>query len=83
MKLGWQGEAAMKEQPPWIHRADDDRGRRKVLLDGAEVDQVVYADIRRGIVDRFRQPLTVRRRDGQLITERLRGRVEVVWQASS
>lgn len=73
----------MKQRPPWIHRFDDGRGVRKVFLDGEEVWMAVFADQKRGIVDRFRQPLTVRRRDGQLITERLRGRVEVVWQTSS
>jgi hypothetical protein len=73
----------MKQMPPWIHRFDDGRGVRKVFLGGEEVWMVVFADQKRGIVDRFRQPLTVRRRDGQLITERLRGRVEVVWQTSS
>lgn len=73
----------MKQQTPWIHRFDDGRGVRKVLLDGQEIKMAVFADQKRGIVDRFRQPLTVRRRDGQLITERLRGRVEVVWQTSS
>jgi hypothetical protein len=73
----------MKQQPPWIHRFDDGRGVRKVFLDGQEIKMAVFVDQERGIVDRFRQPLTIRRRDGQLITERLHGRVEVVWQTSS
>jgi len=73
----------VKQNPPWIHAADDGRGLRKVFLDGVEHRLVVFADARRGIVDRFRQPLTIHRRDQRLITERLHGSVEVVWQASS
>lgn len=73
----------MKQQPTWIHREGDGRGIRAVFLDGEEVKAAVFADIKRGIVDRFRQPLTIRRRDGQLITERLHGRVEVVWPECS
>lgn len=73
----------MKQQPSWIHRFDDGRGVRKVFLDGEEIKMAVFADQQRGIVDRFRQPMTIRRRDGQLITERLHGCVEVVWPECS
>ncbi|EWC39559.1 hypothetical protein [Stutzerimonas stutzeri] len=73
----------MKQQPPWIHRAGDGRGVRKVFLDGEEIKMAVFADQKRGIVDRYRQPLKIHSRDERLITERLHGRVEVVWQTSS
>jgi len=73
----------MKQQPPWIHRFDDGRGVRKVFLDGQEIKMAVFADQQRGIVDRYRQPLTIDKRSQSLITERLHGRVEVVWPACS
>jgi len=73
----------MKQQPPWIHAPEDGRGHRGVFLDGQEIKMAVFVDQKRGIVDRFRQPLTIRRRDGQLITERLHGSVEVVWPECS
>lgn len=73
----------MKQQPPWVHTPDDGRGLRKVFLDGEEVRMAVFADQKRGIVDRYRQPLKIHSRDERLITERLHGRVEVVWQTSS
>lgn len=73
----------MKQQPSWIHHPDDGRGVRKVLLDGQEIKMAVFADQQRGIVDRYRQPLTIDKRSQSLITERLHGRVEVVWQTSS
>lgn len=73
----------MKQQPQWIHKFDDGRGVRKVFLDGEEVTMVVFADAKRGIVDRHRQPLTIRQRDNQFVSERLHGRVEVVWQTSN
>lgn len=73
----------MKQQPTWIHRFDDGRGVRKVFLDGQEIKMAVFVDERRGIVDRYRQPFTIDKRSQSLITERLHGRVEVVWQTSS
>ena len=73
----------MKQQPSWIHHPDDGRGVRKVFLDGEEIKMAVFADQQRGIVDRYRQPLTIDKRSQSLITERLHGRVEVVWPACS
>jgi len=73
----------VKQQPPWVHTPEDGRGVRKVFLDGEEVRMAVFADQKRGIVDRYRQPLKIHGRDERLITERLHGRVEVVWQTSS
>ena len=73
----------MKQQPPWIHRFDDGRGIRKVFIDGQEIKMAVFVDEQRGIVDRYRQPLTIDKRDQSLITERLHGRVEVVWPECS
>lgn len=67
----------MKQQPPWIHRADDGRGLRKVYLDGREIKQAVYADTKEGIVERYRLPLSPGS-DGNLMTETLHGHVEVV-----
>lgn len=73
----------MKQQPPWVHTPEDGRGVRKVFLDGQEIKMAVFVDEQRGIVDRYRQPLTIDKRSQSLITERLHGRVEVVWQTSS
>lgn len=69
------------KQPTWIHRFDDGRGVRKVFLDGQEIKMAVFVDQKRGIVDRYRQPLTIDKRSQSLITERLHGCVEVVWPA--
>ncbi|WP_312964583.1 hypothetical protein [Stutzerimonas kunmingensis] len=73
----------MKQQPSWIHHPDDGRGVRKVFLDGEEIKMAVFADQQRGIVDRYRQPLTIDKRSQSFITERLHGRVEVVWPECS
>ncbi|RRV80364.1 hypothetical protein [Stutzerimonas stutzeri] len=73
----------MKQQPPWVHTPEDGRGVRKVLLDGQEIKMAVFVDEQRGIVDRYRQPLTIDKRSQSLITERLHGCVEVVWPECS
>ncbi len=61
-----------------IHTPDG-RGLRRVLLNGEkELRGVVFADTARGIADVIREPVTICRRDGRVITSRLRGRVEVL-----
>lgn len=73
----------MKKQPPWIHRFDDDRGVRKVLLDGVEVEKVLFADTQKGVIERYCLPLTPDK-DGNLATEVLHGQVEVIpWPSTN
>lgn len=61
-----------------IHTPNDGRGTRKVFVDGREIECVVFADIKRGIVDFHRQPLKLNRWRKRVITRRIRGKVEVI-----
>lgn len=63
---------------PWIHTPDDGRGMRAVYLDGKKVDQVVYADTRRGIVRIHHNPIRVNCERGVCRTYKRTGKVEVV-----
>jgi len=60
-----------------IHTSHDGRGRRRVLVDGREVKRCIYADTRRGIADCYRYPLKIHKHRKRVITQRLRGVVEV------
>jgi len=44
-------------RPSYVHRADDGRGNRVVLLNGYEVPRVWYANTLRGVVVVFKGPL--------------------------
>ena len=60
----------------WEHYVGDGRGRRKVLLDGKELDCVIGADTKRGAVLVAEVPIRVI--EGEIATVELQGVVEVV-----
>lgn len=60
-----------------IHCRDDGRGRRRVLVDGQVVEQVFYADTRKGVVRYYVKPLRVHKHGKRAISRTLRGKVEV------
>jgi hypothetical protein len=68
--------------PEWIHDVGvhDGRGRRHFLVDGKRIDAVFFADLRKGYVDRYRKPTKVHRHKKRAIWERVRGKVEVVYE---
>ena len=57
----------------------DGRGKRRFYVDGKRVDDVFYADTKRGIVDHYRRPLKVDKHKKRVISERIRGKVEVMY----
>ena len=61
-----------------IHTPCDGRGPRRVFVDGREIKYATYADTRRGIVDAYREPLQLGKWRKRILTERHRGRVEVI-----
>lgn len=59
-----------------IHRGDDGRGKRKVYVNGNEIDNVVMADTRKGLVEFAPEPIRIKR-NGDIYTRMLRGQVVV------
>ena len=62
----------------WIHTPMDGRGVRKVLLDGKEIGNVVYANTKKGIVRVHPEPLKLDKHRKRVIEKTLRGKVEVL-----
>jgi len=60
-----------------IHTPKDGRGPRDVFVNGKLVAQVFFADTRRGIVRAYRSPLQIDKSGKRLLSETLRGVVEV------
>lgn len=60
-----------------IHTVDDGRGRRRVTVDGNQVDNVVYADTRKGIVRHADKPPRIHRHGKRIIERTKHGRVEI------
>ena len=58
-----------------IHRPDDGRGRRRVLVDGKEMKRVIYADTLIGLVRYYEDP--IRLIGDKPVEHETRGRVEV------
>lgn len=61
-----------------IHTPDDGRGFRTVLVNGNEVQQCYFADIKRGIARCYREPLRPHKYGKRLLTKTYRGTVEVL-----
>ena len=57
----------------------DGRGKRRFYVDGKRIDRVFYADTKRGFVDHIREPPKVHRHKKRVISERIRGKVEVMY----
>lgn len=67
-----------------FHHWNDNRGVRRVFVNGNEIQSVIWADTKRGVIEYMPEPVRVHKvRRDELYTRKLRGRVEVVWQASS
>ena len=66
-----------------IHTPDDGRQLRIVYVDGKRVDEVFYADTKRGVVDAYRRPHKIHKYGKRLLTKRHRGKVEVVEVCSN
>lgn len=62
-----------------FHHWNDGRGLRRVLVNGNEVRNAVWADTRRGKVFFYPHPIRMHRnRDGEIYGRILRGSVEVL-----
>lgn len=60
-----------------IHTRDDGRGPRRVYVDGALIDRVVYADTKHGIVKYHKQPLEINRVEKSIVCNEIRGKVTI------
>lgn len=60
---------------PMVHEGSDGRGPRDVLLNGKLMSDVMYADVRRGVIRILCRPIRVDR--GSVVTQELHGHVEV------
>lgn len=60
-----------------VHIAGDGRGQRRVLLNGREMRNVVYADTDRGVVRFLDQPPKVHKHGKRMIERTRHGMVEV------
>ena len=65
------------KQPDHIHTGGDGRGQRDVFLDGRLIDQVVYADTKRGIVRVTDSPPRLDKWGKRILTRTMKGRVAV------
>lgn len=61
-----------------IHVPGDGRGTERVVyVNGERVDNVFYADTKRGIVDYYPEPRKIHRHGKRMVSRRLRGEVRV------
>lgn len=63
-----------------VHTGGDGRGARDVFLDGTLINDVMYADTKRGIVRITTRPIRLDRFGKRVITKTLRGTVEVKFK---
>lgn len=63
---------------PRIHYVGDGRGLRDVFVNGHQINNVVYANEQRGIVEFAPRPLKSKR-NGEVYTRKLRGIVTVAF----
>ena len=61
-----------------VHMVGDGRGQRRVLLNGKELRNVVYADTGRGVVRLYDDPPKVHKHGKRAIQRTRRGVVEVL-----
>lgn len=64
-------------RPESFHHFNDGRGRRRVYVNGNEVERVVWCDTSHGIVVFYPYPYRVNQGGTQVFTRRLRGSVTV------
>lgn len=60
-----------------IHHSGDRRGPRKVFVNGNEIDNVIFADTEKGIVEFVPLPARVKKNSDTVYTRKLRGSVTV------
>lgn len=61
-----------------FHHFNDGRGKRRVYVNGNEIERVIWCDTALGIAVFCPLPLRTNRRRDQVYTRRLRGTVTVV-----
>lgn len=67
-----------------FHSCNDDKGRRKVFVNGNPINNVFWANEERGLVCFAPLPVQINKRKGEIYTRLLRGKVEVQpWPVSS
>ena len=63
-----------------FHHGNDGLGPRKVTVNGNEIDQVVWADIARGVLVYVPSPVRPHKnKRGEVYSRRLRGKIEVTF----
>lgn len=60
-----------------IHSPFDGRGRRRVFVNGNEVNWAIWADTQRGLVCYAPRPFKMKRNSDEIYTRMLRGQVTV------
>ena len=60
-----------------IHHSGDRRGPRKVSVNGNEIDNVIFADTAKGLVEFVPKPARVKKNSDTFYTRKLRGLVTV------
>ena len=66
-----------RQIPPHVHKHDDGRGPRRVLLNGREVKRVRSADEKRGVVECCHDPLRLDKHKKRILAYRRYGAVVV------
>lgn len=62
-----------------IHQVGDERGLRKIFVDGVEIKRVTYANTETGEVRHHGDPVEIDRDKNCAIEHTIHGKVEVQW----
>lgn len=60
-----------------FHHASDGRGKRRVFVNGNEIERVLWCDTSRGIAVFYPYPYRIKRSGDEVYTRRVRGSVTV------
>lgn len=63
-----------------IHLPEDGRGRRRVFVNGREIQRVTFADTRKGVVRYIPDPIKVHKHKKRVISRTLQGAVVVEFE---
>ncbi|WP_339617202.1 hypothetical protein [uncultured Gilvimarinus sp.] len=67
-----------------IHEVGDNRGLRKIYLNGGLIDWAFYADTRKGFVGYYPAPVRLNKRRGdRALSRRKRGKVVIKWHRTT
>ncbi len=64
-------------RPDSFHHFNDGRGRRRIYVNGNEIERVVWCDTSQGIAVFCPHPIRISRAGDEVYTRRLRGAVTV------